>query len=425
MDRQTLARLREQRAAAYNAMTATIDGADAERGLTAEQQQEYDRQEQEFDRLDGDIKRAERQAERDLSQAPDPEQNDSGNRGESRADRFERVTREVQTGAMTQEAFRGTEEYREAYFRGHIAGFENPPEYRAALNLGLDAEGGLLAPDEFQNRLLEDLTDEGVIRAIVPDSAKFSTSHGRKLDWPHLNTRGAASWVGEVPVEGEAQSEPTFDGPLSLEAWAMMREAIASRDVLTDSVVALEALIRRLVVESFADLENPAFVNGDGLEKPTGFLANIPAANVHVGATGQTTTVGSDDLIEVQHALPIKARRGARWLLADATKKDIRKLKDGDGNYIYVPGLREGESDILLGKPVSIDNDVPAQAASTRSIVYADFGGYWIRDVTDFTAQRLNERFARTRQVGWVFHRRVDGKLMLPDRFAAYENSAT
>lgn len=432
MTPQELAALREQRAAAHAQMRDLLAEAGPE-GLTAEQEQTYDRVEADFDRLDGTIKRAERQAARDLSdpsafRTDDPER-DAAQREETRADRFNRAMEVVSRNPSdaNMRAFIESDEYHEAFVEGCLRrmplGLDVPREYRAALNLAVSTEGGITAPSEFIKRLLEDPQEFGIIRSLA---YVFSTSHGRTMEFAELVSKGTAGWSDEVPADPSIfESEPTFGGPKTLSAYPAQREIVTSKDLLQDSVFDIEALVLRVGAESFALLENPAFVSGDGNKKPSGFIADIPAANTVTGAAGQTTTVTTDDLIDVQHALPRPYRRRAAWLFNDDTLKAIRKLTDSNGDYIWQPGLKEGAPDRILGKPYHVDDDMADQAASAKPIAYGDYSGYWIRDVLALTITPLRETYARSRQVGYLFEKRVDGVLMEPNKIAAYENSAT
>lgn len=432
MDEQTRARLEAERAEAYTAMRSVLDAVDAENGgMTAEQAGEYDAAESRFDQLDKTLKAEARQRDRDRSggilgnRSDDPER-DAADRAETRSERFERALDLAQRSEANRVSFVQSGEYREAFVEGllrrGLMGAEMAPEYRAALNLAVDAEGGFTAPEEFVRELLKDQADFATVRA---HARVISTGHGRDLEFPVLATKGTAGWTQEVPTTPDShKSEPTFGAPKVVKAHPAQREVVTSKDLLQDSVFNIESLIRELIAESFGELEGEAFWTGDGNGKPSGIIPNLDAANVVTGAAGQVNTVTSDELIDVQHSIKRRHRANARWFLNDQSVKAVRKLRDGDGNMIWQPGLTDGEPGRILGKPYEVDEYVPDMAASATSIVYGDASGYMVRDVLALGIQRLVETYARTRQVGFLADKRVDGVLLRPERLAAYKHPA-
>jgi len=117
--------------------------------------------------------------------------------------------------------------------------------------------------------------------------------------------------------------------------------------------------------------------------------------------------------MDLYHSLGRSYRRRATFMLADATALAIRKLKDGDSQYMWQPGLQAGQPDRLLGRPVEISDSMPAMTTGLKSVLFADFSYYWIGDRTATVVQRLDELYAATGQVGYRAFKRVDGKLTL------------
>ena len=99
----------------------------------------------------------------------------------------------------------------------------------------------------------------------------------------------------------------------------------------------------------------------------------------------------------------------------DATVKAIRKLKDGNGQYIWQPSLTAGTPDTILNRPVKTSSYVPALGAGNKAIAFGDFSYYWVADRQGRSFQRLNELYAATGQIGFKATQRVDGKLVLPE----------
>ena len=106
------------------------------------------------------------------------------------------------------------------------------------------------------------------------------------------------------------------------------------------------------------------------------------------------------------------------------TVKAIRKLKDGQGQYLWQPSLTAGTPDTLLNRPIYTSSYVPAVASGAKAIAFGDFGYYWIADRQGRSFKRLNELFATTGQVGFMATQRVDGKLILPEAIKVLQMKA-
>jgi len=155
----------------------------------------------------------------------------------------------------------------------------------------------------------------------------------------------------------------------------------ATQTLLDDSAIDIGAWLADEVGIEFNEEEGAAFISGNGVEKPKGIAAYSMVANASytwgkVGyiAGGHATALNNTDkLIDLQHALKMSYRNGAAFLMNDSTCQTIRKLKDGDGNYIWRAGLLEGAPDILLGKPVEYDDNLDDIGAGKYPIFYGNF----------------------------------------------------
>ena len=127
------------------------------------------------------------------------------------------------------------------------------------------------------------------------------------------------------------------------------------------------------------------------------------------------TAITADELIDLFYSLNSAYRKNAVWLLNDSTMKNIRKLKDSNGQYLWQPALHEGGFDTLLGKRIYTSPYAPELAAGQKTVAFGDFNYYWIGDRLGITFKRLNERFAETGQIGFIASKRLDGKLILPE----------
>ena len=160
-------------------------------------------------------------------------------------------------------------------------------------------------------------------------------------------------------------------------------------------------------------MEEEAFFIGDGAGKPTGIFNATGGAET--GVTAANTTITFDDVMDLYYSLRAPYRNKAVWLLNDSTVKAIRKLKDGNGNYIWQPSVREGEPDRILNRPYRTSIYVPELAAGKRVMAFGDYSYYWIAERQGRSFKRLNELYATTGQVGFLASERVDGKLILSE----------
>ena len=163
----------------------------------------------------------------------------------------------------------------------------------------------------------------------------------------------------------------------------------------------------------FGAAEETAFINGDGSAKPYGLLHATNGAGTAVTTAGTSFT--ADEVLDLVYSLRNVYRPRAAFLMNDSTIKALRKLKDGAGQYLWQPGMKEGEPDRLLNYRVVTSPYMPEIGAGTKPILYGDFSFYWIADRQGRVFQRLNELYAATGQIGFRATQRVDGRLILPE----------
>ena len=281
------------------------------------------------------------------------------------------------------------------------------PEIRDAPQEGTDTEGGYLVPDTYEARLIDALKEANVVRSLAHS---FTTSYGdHKI--PVVTSHGNASWVEE---EGEIGDSDDVFGQQIISAHKVATLIKVSEELLQDSAFDLENYFRMEFARRIGEKEEDAFINGNGTHKPLGFLAATGGAQTGV-TTAAADKITADELIDLYYSLKAPYRANAVWLLNDSTMKQIRKLKSGDGQYIWQPALREGGYDTLLGKPIRISPFFPEIGAGNKSVAFGNFDYYWIGDRQGISFRRLNEKYATTGQVGFLATRRLDARLIVPE----------
>ena len=285
-----------------------------------------------------------------------------------------------------------------------------------ALQEGTDSEGGYLVPDEFEHTLVEALESENIFRKLAHI---INTSSGdRKI--PVVASKGTASWVDE---EGSITESDDAFGQVSIGAYKLGTLIKVSNELLNDSVFDLEAYIAKEFGRRIGAKEEDAFFNGNGSGKPTGIFDSTAGAQVGI-TTASISAITADEIIDLFYSLGAPYRKNAVWVLNDATVKAVRKLKDGNGNYLWQPALTSGTPDMLLGRPVYTSNCVPTIASGAKVIAFGDFSYYWIADRQGRVFKKLNELYAATDQTGFVATQRVDGKLILPEAIKVLQMKA-
>lgn len=281
------------------------------------------------------------------------------------------------------------------------------PQVVNALQVGDDAEGGYLVPDEYERHLVEALEEENIFRKLA--HTVQTDSGERKI--PVVASKGTANWIDE---EGPYEDSDDAFSQITIGAHKLGTTIKVSEELLRDSVFDLEAYISREFARRIGSREEESFFLGDGNGKPLGILADAGGAEVGVTAAS-ATAITADELMDLFHALKAPYRNKAVWVMNDATIKAIRKLKDNSGQYLWQNSLTTGAPHTLLGRPVYTSAYMPIAAAGAKTIAFGDFKYYWIADRQGRSFKRLNELYAKNGQIGFLGSQRVDGRLILPE----------
>ena len=209
------------------------------------------------------------------------------------------------------------------------------------LSVGIDSAGGYLVPDEFHRRLIEALEEYNIMRKL---SRIIRTSSG-DLHIPVAATRGTAAWVEEA---GVIPTSDTNFGQVTLGAYKLGTMIKVSHELLNDSAFPLESFLATDFGRRMGTLEEEAFLVGDGNKKPTGVLSSA-----QVGVTTEyQTEITFDDVMDLYHSLKSPYRNKAVFIANDLTVKALRKLKDGNGQFLWNPSVVTGTPDTVLGRPL-------------------------------------------------------------------------
>jgi HK97 family phage major capsid protein len=289
-------------------------------------------------------------------------------------------------------------------------------DIRAAMSVGSDPDGGYTVTPDTSGRMIKKIYESSPMRQM----ASVITISTDRIEGPIDRGEGTAGWVGE------SSPRPTTATP-QLGKWEIPVHEMydfpeTTQRLLDDSSVNIEAWLADKTSDKFARTETTAFFTGDGVNKPRGILDYSTAATAdssrawevweHV-ATGTsagfgTAPNGSDKLIDLVYKLKPSYRQGSRWAMSRSTLAAVRKLKDGDGNYLWVPTINAFETGNLIGFPVMECEDMPTVGADSLSIAFGNFAeAYTIVDRTGIRV--LRDALTNKPYIGFYTTRRVGG----------------
>ena len=398
----TINELRSKRAKLWEGTKAFLETHRRENGtLSAEDDATYAKMEQEISDLGREISRLERQEAMDAELSKPVNTPITTRPGAAKED--------TKTG-------RASDAYRKNFWNAMRS--KTPDRsITDALQIGTDSEGGYLIPDEFERTLLSGLEENNIFRTLA--NIIQTTSGDRKI--PIVASHGSAAWVDEEGAYSE--SDDAF-AQITLGAYKLGTMMKVSDELLNDSVFDLENYLSGEFARRIGNAEEDAFINGDGVGKPTGILAAKGGGEIGV-TTSSGTAFTADDLINLYHSLLTPYRKKAVWLMNDSTVQFIRKLKDSNGQYLWQPSLVAGTPNTILGCPVMVSRYMPEIGAGNKAVAFGDFSYFWIADRQGRSFMRLNELFAAHGQVGFRGSQRVDGKLILPEAIKVMQMKST
>lgn len=290
-------------------------------------------------------------------------------------------------------------------------------DVQASLNKGTATEGGYFTPVEWDRTVTDRLVLVSQMRQIATVQ-QIGGNGFSKL----FNSRGTGSgWVGETAARPET-TQPTL-GTRAYDTGEIYAIPSATQQFLDDAEVNAEQWLAQEVETEFSYQEGIAFVSGNGTNKPYGFLtfatgaANAawhPWGAIGVTTAASATAVTGDELLTLIGALPQEYEGQARFVMNRGSVFSIRKLKDGNGNYLWQPSFQAGQPATVLGYPLTEMPAMPSMAANALAIAFGDFRrGYLIIDRIGIRV--LRDPFTNKPYIMFYTTKRVGGGLLNPD----------
>lgn len=298
-------------------------------------------------------------------------------------------------------------------------------DIRAAMSTTTGGEGGYTVATEFSRTLIQAMRAEFSVRGVA---STIQTSTGAQMLFP--TTDATAEEGAIVGQNGPAGSGETTFGQASMDVYKYTSKSIALPfELIQDSMFDIEAYIQMLLRLRLGRIQNKHHTIGSGSGQPRGVVTAAGAGKI--GGSGQATSITYGDMVDLEHSVDPAYRAGATWMMHDDSLRVIRKIKDDNGRPIFVPGYEQGNPggapDRLLGRTMSINQNMPTMAANAKSLLFGDFKKYLIRDVMDVTLFRMTDsKYTENGQVGFVAFCR-SGANMVDNGGAIkyYQNSAS
>lgn len=275
--------------------------------------------------------------------------------------------------------------------KGDASGYD--VEELKSLSVGSDPDGGYMITPEMDMNISRVVSEASPIRSIA-NVQSVGTSAFKRL----INVGGTGSgWVGET--EGRPQTDTANLRERTYPVMELYAMPAATQTLLDDAMFDVESWIADEVQIEFAEQEGAAFINGDGVAKPKGFIGGYtPVANANfteaggapgfiaTGANGAFLSAADGDeennLIDLIHALKASYRSGARFIVNRATLGTMRKFRDADGRAFWQPATAAGQPSTLLGYPLLEAEDMPSLGTTGAfPVAFGDFNrGYQVVD---------------------------------------------
>lgn len=271
-----------------------------------------------------------------------------------------------------------------------------------ALGSSTGSAGGFTVPEAFANVLEVNLLAHGPMLQVAD---LIRTDGGEDFPWPTVDdTDNEGEILGENKQVGT--QDPQFAQNVLKAFWFSSKMVRVSLALMMDSAFDMAAILGGILGERLGRRQNRAFTTGVGANEPRGAVTGAA-----LGVTADSATeITPDEVLALQHSVDPAYRMGGRYMMHDNVLLHLRQKKDGKGNYIWQPSMREGEPDRLWGAPVSVNQHMSGSITTgQRTVLYGNFSSYKIRQVRSIVFRRLQERFADYNQEAFLAFIRADG----------------
>ncbi|MBQ8133484.1 MAG: phage major capsid protein [Clostridia bacterium] len=361
-------KLREKRNVLYEKAQKIVDGAKNEtRAITDEEKTEYQNTVAEIRSLDQQIQAEEELRNLELEKGSSEGNVDSGEKAEIRA--FENYIRSAAGGK---------------------------PETRDTnVNMTYGANGAVI-PNTIMNKVIDRVIN---ISPLFAAATKYTVKGNITI--PYIDRTGGDITVAFAEEFSELTAKSFKFSSIQLKGYLAACLVLLSKQLINNSQIDVVGYVIDKMAEKIAVFIENFLVNGDTSKNAKSGLKN---SVTQILAIESSTKITGDVLIDVQDTIPDEYQRGSFWLMNPKTRTIVRKLKDGQGNYLMIPDFRGNSNYILLGKPVYVTDNLPAATSAGKGdhfLYYGDFTGLAVKVGEQTEVQLLVEKYAEQHALGF------------------------
>lgn len=280
------------------------------------------------------------------------------------------------------------------------------PDEVKLLTTSDDSQAGYLAPAEYANEVIKGIQEFSPIRTI----ARVYNTSAKRVEFPKRTGVLSATWAGDAVTV--TNSEPTY-GLEAIDANTLMAVSKVTNEMLEDSAFNLAEFLQADMAEQFGVAEGTAFVSGNGVKRPEGFMTASGVGSVN---GGHATVLTADGIIKLAFEPKTAYAAVGTFVLNRNTLEEVYKLKDGQGQYLYRPNQETGKAPTIQGKPYLECTDMPDIGANTYPIAFGDFRrGFMIVDRLQIAVVRDDVSLAEQDTVRFIGRKRVGGQVVLAE----------
>lgn len=335
-----------------------------------------------------------------------------------RGEQLDRIEAKLnRPGANLDAEAQAAKDYKDAFFayaREDMAAFNG--DRKNVLQVSDDSKAGYLAPKELVMAILKEIEEISPMRGLVT----VRTTGSRAIQIPKRTALPSAVWTGET--EDRSDTEGLAFGMLDIPAHEATMAVPVTNAMLEDSEFNLEDEIREAVSIAFGKQEGTAIISGSGAGRPQGFLN---AAGTVGKNSGHASEITADSLIDLKYAIKTAYAQNGSYVLNRSTLGKVRKMKDGNGQYLWASGLAAGRANTIDGEPYTEMPDMPNVGAGLKPVAFGDWKrGYMLVDRLDMSMLRDPYTRAGNGQVLFRWRRRLGGLTTIGEAIAVMTVSA-
>lgn len=289
-----------------------------------------------------------------------------------------------------------------------------------ALSVGSNPNGGYLVPTAQSSRIIQKIFESSPIRQL----ATIETIGTEALELPIDVNDMDAGWEGEEQAPGETSTPGV--GLQRIPVYEMRAKPKATQKILEDAAMNVEAWLAGKLADKFARTEATAFVSGNGVNKPRGILSYGAGTGRNLlpqVVSGAATEITADVIVKMPYEIKSAYLANANWIMKRSTVQSVMLLKDGQGQYLWRPGLAAGQPATLGGYSIVMADDMPAIEAGSLPVAFGDFRrGYTIVDRLGITT--LRDPYSAKPFVEFYSRKRVGGAVVDFDAIALVKIAA-